>query len=126
MHYELLNLNSKIKVSVLCPGAVNTDIFNSTQRNVPSEMSPEPELTDEFAFLTKVYTTLLKRGVDPDDFAKNVVEGIKQEKLYIIPPNDYNGLIELRMQNILERKNPEPLQPPQELLEIMQEMVSKS
>ena len=56
LHLEFLFRNAKIKVSVLCPGPVNTDIMQSSQRLLPDTVLPPPELTPErpcFAGLMK-------------------------------------------------------------------------
>jgi len=45
---------------------------------------------------------------------------------FINTTSDFNNHIEQRAKNILERKNPALLQPPQDLLEIIQGMESKS
>jgi NAD(P)-dependent dehydrogenase (short-subunit alcohol dehydrogenase family) len=125
MHLELLNRDSKIKVSVLCPGPVNTDIFNSSERNRPENVPPPQALTKEEAFFRKVYETYIKRGLEPAEVATQVLEAIREERFYVIT-HDYNSIIEPRMKDVLARKNPEILPPPHEFLEIYQELMSQA
>lgn len=125
MHLELLQRNSKIKVSVLCPGPVSTDIFNSSERNRPATVPPPPEPTPEEAFFRRVYETYIERGLDPAEVASQVLEAIREDRFYVIT-HDFNGQIEARMKNILESNNPEILPPPQDFLEIYQELMNES
>jgi NAD(P)-dependent dehydrogenase (short-subunit alcohol dehydrogenase family) len=125
MHLELLSRNSKIKVSVLCPGPVSTDIFNSSERNRPANVPPPPELTAEEAFFLKVYRTYIERGLDPAEVARQVIEAIREERFYVIT-HDYKSYIEARLKNVLAGENPEILPPPQDYLKIYQELMSQS
>ena len=125
MHLELLQRNSKIKVSVLCPGPVRTDIFNSSERNRPAPVPPPPEPTAEEVFFRKVYETYIDRGLDPAEVARQVLDAICEERFYVIT-HDYNNMIEPRLQNILAAQNPDLLPPPQDFMEIYQELKNKS
>jgi len=125
MHLELLSRNSKIKVSVLCPGPVSTDIFNSSERNRPASVPPPPELTSGEALFLKAYRTYIERGLDPAEVASLVLEAIREERFYVFT-HDYASYIETRMKNMLTGKNPEILPPPQEFMEIFQELMSRS
>ena len=126
LYHELQILGAKVKVSVLCPGMVNTDIMDSSERNRPADIPAPPELSEEESILKEAFITWLKRGLDPKVVGKLVIEAIKEEHLYIITTNDFDNNIEQRMKNILERKNPALPQPPKVLMEILQEMSSKS
>lgn len=125
MHLELLSRNSKIRVSVLCPGPVSTDIFNSSDRNRPANVPPPPELTPEEALFLKVYQTYIERGLDPAEVARQVLNAIREERFYVIT-HDYNSYIEARLKNVLASENPELLAPPQDYLKIYQEMMSQA
>jgi NAD(P)-dependent dehydrogenase (short-subunit alcohol dehydrogenase family) len=125
MHLELLSRNSKIKVSVLCPGPVSTDIFNSSERNRPANVPPPPELTPGEAFFLRVYQTYIERGLDPAEVAHLVLEAIREERFYVIT-HDYKSYIEARLKNVLAGENPEILPPPQDYLKIYQELMSQS
>jgi NAD(P)-dependent dehydrogenase (short-subunit alcohol dehydrogenase family) len=124
MHLELLQRNSKIKVSVLCPGPVSTDIFKSSERNRPATVPPPPEPTAAEAFFRKVYETYIERGLDPAEVAGQVLEAIREDRFYVIT-HDFNSQIETRMKNVLKSSNPEILPPPQDFLEIYQELTNK-
>ena len=126
LYYELQIIGANVKVSVLCPGPVNTDILDSSERNRPADIPAPPELSEEEAVFKEAYKTWIKRGLDPKEVGRQVIEAIKEERLYVITTNDFDSNIEQRLKNILTRKNLVPPQPPKDLIEILQEMSSKS
>lgn len=123
LHLELLERKSKVKVSVLCPGTVNTDILGSSQRNRPAAV-PMPETSPQEALLKQAYKIYLERGLDPAEVARQVLAAIGAECFYIIT-HDYSAAIETRMQNILGGRNPLPPPPNHRFLAIVQELMHK-
>jgi short-subunit dehydrogenase len=115
----------KVKVSVLCPGPVNTDILNASQRNLPESVPLPPEMTPEEALFKKAYEIYIERGIDPEEVSQKVLEAIRQEQFYVIT-HDYSSAIETRMQNILAAKNPESQPPTPEFLKIVEAMIRRS
>jgi len=109
LHYQLAEQNAKVKVSVLCPGGVNTRIALAT-RNRPDELwdgttaRPTAEELErreqEWAALTG------ERGMRPEDVAARVFQAIQDEQFYILTHDQYDGAIRTRMENILGRQNP--------------------
>ncbi len=122
MHLELKNRASKVKVSVLCPGPVNTDIMHSSERLRPDSVPPPPGLTKEEELFRKAYGLWIERGMDPKEIGRQVVEAIREERFYILP-HDFSNNVEARLKNILGSKNPEPMLPPQDLAQIVQEVM---
>ena len=121
---ELLNRNAKVKISVLCPGPVNTDIINAALRFRPDSVPPPPEMTPEEALFRRAFEIYLERGMDPGEVARQVLDAILEERFYVIP-HDFNSFIETRMKNILTSKNPEIMPPPQDLLNLIQEQMEQ-
>jgi NAD(P)-dependent dehydrogenase (short-subunit alcohol dehydrogenase family) len=126
LYHELQIIGSKVKLSVLCPGSVNTDIMDSSERNRPADIPAPPELSEEQSIFREAFATWIKRGLEPKVVGRLVIEAIKEERLYIITTNDFDRNIQQRMKNILKRKNPVPPQPPKDLMEILREMIRKS
>jgi NAD(P)-dependent dehydrogenase (short-subunit alcohol dehydrogenase family) len=122
---ELLNRQAKVKVSVLCPGPVNTDIINAAQRFRPDSVPPPPKMTPEEALFKRAFEIYLERGMDPKEVARQVLDAIVAERFYVIP-HDFSSSIEQRMKNVLTSKNPEIQPPPQEILDIYEELMSAS
>jgi NAD(P)-dependent dehydrogenase (short-subunit alcohol dehydrogenase family) len=125
LHLELLNRNSKVKISVVCPGPVSTDFLSAAERNRPQAVPPFAEVTPEESLFRKAYEIYLKCGLDPTEVARQVLEAIRRERFYILT-HDYSNAIETRMQNILTGKNPAPQQPTQAFSKIVEELTGRS
>ena len=125
LYHELQRLGAKVKVSLLCPGPVNTDIMDSSVRNRPAEIPAPPELSEEEAAFRDAYKAWIKSGLDPKEVGRQVIEAIKEERLYVITTPEFDRNIEQRMNNIMARKNLAPPQPPKGLMDILQAMSSK-
>ncbi len=108
----------------MCPGPVNTDIMNSLERNQPDGVPLPSEMTEEESLFRKAYEIWLERGLDPIEVGRQVLDAIREEELYVIT-HDFNAYIEQRMKNILHVKNPELLELPPDLLEIIEEIMSE-
>lgn len=116
LHHELQMLGSNVKISVLCPGPVNTDILDSSERNFPPDIPAPPQLSEEGTVLKEAFKIWFERGLDPKEVGRQVIDAMKEERLYIITTNDFDTNIEERIKNILGRKNPAPPQPPKDLM----------
>ncbi len=113
---------AKLGVSVLCPGWVNTRIFES-ERNRPEAPREDPgELAPQFEMLRKFAEAKIASGLDPKDVGGMVVDAIKAERFYILT-HPWQNMIQNRMENILQGRDPVgvgppgedwPLQPPEE------------
>lgn len=78
-----------IRVSVLCPGPVATEIWNA-------ERSRQPEYGKGGEANPKVGELLHQLGMDPEDVGKMTVDGIKNGDYYIITHSNIGELIEKR------------------------------
>lgn len=126
LHLELQSKQAKVKVSVLCPGPVSTNIQQSVERVRPQNVPPRPALSKEEEALKKALDLWIQRGLDPKDVARQVLAAIQQEQFYIITHSDADPQINARIQAILDRKNPEIAPPPDELINIVTEIMSST
>lgn len=104
--------SADIKVSVLCPGAVNTKIMDA-ERNRPEKYQNDPSLADnnpEPDPMEAAFREMIKSGMPPLELAEIVFKAIKEERFYIFPHPEMKPLIQLRMDGIMEERN--PLYPP--------------
>jgi NAD(P)-dependent dehydrogenase (short-subunit alcohol dehydrogenase family) len=85
-----------IGVSVLCPGFVRTRI-GTGHRNRPG--GPRPSADPE---RVAVLNQLLNAGMDPEMLAARVLEGIRNDELYIFTHPELKGAIEARFNGILD------------------------
>lgn len=109
LYNELHLSGAKIRVSVLCPAWVNTKIADAT-RNRPSDKAnaAEPDPDPRREQINEMVRGLLKNGKSPAEIADQVMEAIRDEKLYIITHPEMDGIIKSRFDAILARENPVP------------------
>jgi len=105
---------SSIKVHVLLPGGVITNILDS-YRNGPQDLLNEITVQQQKAMddlVTKGKTQLSR--IHPDTVAEKVFESIAQNQFYIFthPPESLEGLqcVIERFKDITENRQPKPLQ----------------
>jgi NAD(P)-dependent dehydrogenase (short-subunit alcohol dehydrogenase family) len=100
---ELGMQGSKVGVSVLCPGWVNTRIAES-DRNRPVELGGAgPGAESPLAVLLR---GLLEGGLKPDEVAGHVVDAVRDGRFYILTHPEMAPAIEERMQDILQGRTP--------------------
>jgi len=105
LYHELALVQSKIKVSVLCPGFVNTRILES-QRNRPAEMPSLPVSESQMQY-AEWMRARVAAGLAPSEVGHQVFEAIRDERFYIVTdPDEWKPLIRERMEDILGDRNP--------------------
>jgi NAD(P)-dependent dehydrogenase (short-subunit alcohol dehydrogenase family) len=105
---ELAAIGSKIKVSVLCPAGVNTRIMDS-DRNRPAEMQNDSavELTHPAVKqMDEMLRQLVETGMSPAQIAEAVFAAIRSEKFYILTHAEMKPMLQKRMEDILQERNP--------------------
>jgi NAD(P)-dependent dehydrogenase (short-subunit alcohol dehydrogenase family) len=105
LYQDLALAKAKLKVSLLLPAWVDTQIWNSA-RNRPEELRvPEMEAGDETR--REAMRELLRKGkVSADDVAGLVLDAIRNEHFYVMTHPRIRSVIETRMQDILQDRNP--------------------
>jgi len=105
---DLRTEGTKIGTSVLCPGFVNTNIFDSG-RNRPEHLGNDveaaPPSTEDQARI-EMFKQILKQGLQPSQIADIVFEGIRNNQLYILTHEQFADLITQRAHNITHGINP--------------------
>ncbi len=81
---ELQFLDEKIRVSVLCPGAVKTQVMKA-ERNRPDNLAKTVEENLTGDKLLQVYHRSLEYGMSAEDVASVVLTGIKENRFYLLP-----------------------------------------
>jgi NAD(P)-dependent dehydrogenase (short-subunit alcohol dehydrogenase family) len=107
LHQEMLLGGYKVRVSVLCPGWVNTRIMDA-DRNRPDELKDpaEREVDPQRAAFAGVVRNLLQTGQSPAEIADKVFDAIKEERLYILTHPEMTAIIETWFADILAQRNP--------------------
>jgi NAD(P)-dependent dehydrogenase (short-subunit alcohol dehydrogenase family) len=108
-HFELEQIGSKVKVSVLCPGFVQTNITDSTRNRQERYGQAAPiELTEQQQARFQFFSEMINQGMPPAELADIVFDHIRREKLYILTHDNFNEMVEGRTRNILRGENPQP------------------
>lgn len=108
LFYELAERDSKVKVSVLCPGAVKTPVAEAAMRrhvameNVPGERKMAPKDEQLIERLRRSF----KEGMPPKEVADKVFDAIREERFYILTHPEEKVRVQRRMEGILQEKNP--------------------
>ncbi len=104
LYRNLKDRGAAISASVLCPGFVNTRIFEA-ERNRPKELeAAEPAEFDDAA--VAIATALLQQGKEPSEIAEIVLESIQNDHFYILPHPAWDDTVRKRVEHVLEREKP--------------------
>jgi NAD(P)-dependent dehydrogenase (short-subunit alcohol dehydrogenase family) len=108
LYFELARAGHNIGVSVLCPGFVNTNIYDSG-RNRQAEygqpnVAPSPDGEQRRAMLEAMRNTMLQ----PAEIGELVFDAVRTRNLYIVPTGGevLESAVRARLENVVERKNP--------------------
>ena len=111
LHHELAMQGAQVKVSVLCPGFVKTNIIDS-ERNRPAEFEkPVQELDEAGQAMNEAFRQMIDQGMPPAQVAEKVFAAILDEKFYILPHPELLEPVRSRMEDILEQRNPTLVMP---------------
>ena len=102
LHHSLESRNSKVKVSVLCPGWVKTRIIDS-ERNRPMELRNESGVSiseERMEFLERARKEI-EAGMSIQEVAEYVFQAIINEQLFVLTHREYDSLLRDRLEDIL-------------------------
>jgi NAD(P)-dependent dehydrogenase (short-subunit alcohol dehydrogenase family) len=108
---ELAGLDARVRVSVLCPGWINTQILQSSLRNQPEAVRhhrPEDRTSPEAEIRRKLVESMLASGLDPRRVGDLVLDAIREERFWILTHPQWKSMIRHRMENVLEERDPTP------------------
>jgi NAD(P)-dependent dehydrogenase (short-subunit alcohol dehydrogenase family) len=99
--------NAAISASVLCPGMVNTQIFDA-ERNRPRDLAAGA--TSEGPGL-EAMAQMLAMGKQPTEIAETVFQSICEDRFYILPHPAWDPFVRARFEAVLARGAPFALDP---------------
>ncbi len=91
--FELAMTGSPVKVSVLCPGFIQTRLMDS-HRNWPADLG-EPQAVEESA-IGEIVRGLIAGGKEPAYLGQRVVEAVKEDRFFILSDDEHAGVPEAR------------------------------
>ena len=109
LYKDFKRLGARLSASVLCPGLINTAILHA-ERNRKPEQGPATDLSqlpEAVQRSISQFSQALLAGYDPADVAQAVAEAIRADQFYVVPAQQpLQALIDERMHDILQRRNP--------------------
>ena len=100
LYHEMGQKQSPIKISVLCPGMVRTQILTSAVH--PEAKVAQERDEAEVERLTKAMVAAMA----PEEVAQIVFAALREERFYILTHPERNWQIEQRMKDVLSGRNP--------------------
>lgn len=104
LYYDLAEIDSKVKVSVLCPAWVKTRIMDSA-RNRPAQRPAEGS-ADGLPPWVEARRQAVEGGLSADYVADCVFEALQEERFYVFTHPEAMPLVKARMEGILNAQNP--------------------
>jgi NAD(P)-dependent dehydrogenase (short-subunit alcohol dehydrogenase family) len=105
LYASLRERDARIGVTMLCPGLVNTRIYES-ERNRPDSLRPASGVAAETPELQAIAAELYAHALSPDAVAEQVFEAVQAERLYQITSDQFDDAIRARADALLARRNP--------------------
>jgi NAD(P)-dependent dehydrogenase (short-subunit alcohol dehydrogenase family) len=107
LYHELAFHVPNVKVSVLCPEAINTGIAAS-ERNRPSAYSGDGDIvqSDERALVSQALADSVSDGIAPEVMAQRVFDGIVNERFYLMSEEAWRDAAHTRLDDIRAGRNP--------------------
>lgn len=103
---SLEQIKSLVKVSVLCPGFVKTNMPNA-ERNRPANLQDEPiEISPQAKAYREIMKSEIEKAMSPQQAADITFKAIREERFYILTHPDWIPLVKLRTDNLIRGENP--------------------
>ena len=108
LYLALEQRKALVKVSVLCPGLVRTDIAN-TERHRPAQLRNETplEMTPQMQAGLAAFKAALEASMPPAQVADRVFDAIRNGQFYILTHPEWIEVVQLRTDKLLRLENPQ-------------------
>ncbi len=107
LHNDLTGRNTKIRVSVLCPGWVRTSIVDSDRNRENA-----PKLTENVSRIRERFQDGISTGLEADAVGEMVVDAISTERFYIHTHPEWMDVVRQRFDAIVDGSRPAPARIP--------------
>jgi len=109
MYHELQAARANVGVSVLCPAWVPTGIHQSARNRQLEFGQPKPAGGLSAAYEERMGQAVKAGRLTAADIANEVFAAVQEGRFYVIPHRKLNNAIQLRMEDIMNLRNPTPL-----------------
>ncbi|HET7419316.1 MAG TPA: SDR family NAD(P)-dependent oxidoreductase [Candidatus Dormibacteraeota bacterium] len=110
---ELEMMGSRVRVSVLCPGWVRTNVSDST-RNWLERLGPMPEQpdTERSRMFEAMLRALVETGMEPAAVADQVLSAIEEDRFWVLPnAEQFSSIITDVTASAVEGRKPPSVMP---------------
>lgn len=110
LYQDLKFAGARIGVTVVCPGAVDTDIIDSWRNRPDALKNDTPRvqpLTRETLARVEGLRKSFREGMTPAECAELVFTAIRDEALYLVTHPRLLNIVRDRMDNIVNQRNPD-------------------
>ncbi|MGZ6124299.1 MAG: SDR family NAD(P)-dependent oxidoreductase, partial [Myxococcales bacterium] len=106
LFHDLRAAGARVGVSVLCPAFVPTNI-RSSERNRPTELAEEaPPTPSQIAARERSEKAVASGRLSAAEVARMTFDAVRESRFYVITHPKMLASVELRMQDVLARRNP--------------------
>ncbi len=109
LYSELVAMNARVGVSLLCPAWVATGILESGRNRQARSGSLVPTSKTSADYEARMAKAVRSGRLTADDMANAVFEAVAGNRFYVIPHAKIKQAIKLRMEDIIESRNPTPM-----------------
>ena len=111
LHHEFAITGANVRVSVLCPGFVRTNIATS-ERNRPDRLSADLTASDEeqAELGRQLLAGMIQNGMPPAEVAARVFNAVRDERFWVLTHEDddmWMRAVNSRLESTANRTNPE-------------------
>ena len=108
LYHELKSLDTPVGCSALCPELIRTGIGRSERNRPPHLKRPEDSGTPEQALVEEAIRMSIESGIDPSFMADRVVQGIREDRFYLLAEEEtiWDHACRTRLEDIRTRRNP--------------------
>lgn len=97
LRVELDEADCGVSASVLCPGAINTQIVHSKRNRDPESAKDHKGSPQEDAFEKNAGALLAEQGKDPSEVAAMIVNAIVHNEFWILTHDDWKNVLKERV-----------------------------
>jgi len=109
LYSELTAMKARVGISLLCPAWVPTGIDRSDHNRQERFGALVPASDISVPYEDRMAKAVRSDRLTADDMADAVFEAVSENRFYIIPHDRIKGALKLRMEDILEARNPTPM-----------------
>jgi NAD(P)-dependent dehydrogenase (short-subunit alcohol dehydrogenase family) len=106
VYYELAGLDTSVRISVLCPGAIATGIAHSERIRPADRSNTRPPQSEAARTFQQLLETGIAAGMPPDELASIVFGAIREDRFWIYSDDSLTDTLARRSKSILDGTNP--------------------